>query len=112
MTTTPTRDAQPPADTTSSDAAASSQADVSAEIEAIAEEYQRDATDRPETQPRLDYPPYRSSILRHPTKDLHHTDPETMGRSSRTPAHQDVNVLRSDLTMGPGDEPIGERIRS
>ena len=26
--------------------------------------------------PRLDYPPYRSSLLRHPTKDLHHADPE------------------------------------
>ena len=29
-----------------------------------------------EPQPRLDYPPYRSSLLRHPTKDLHHADPE------------------------------------
>ena len=110
MTTTPTRDAQPPADTTSSDAAASSQADVSAEIEAIAKEYQRDATDRPETQPRLDYPPYRSSILRHPTKDLHHTDPETIETVAPCFGHQDVDVLESDLTIQHGGEPIGERM--
>lgn len=31
-----------------------------------------------ETQPRLDYPPYRSSLLRHPTKDLQHADPEAV----------------------------------
>ena len=30
-----------------------------------------------ETQPRLDFPPYRSSVFRHPTKSLVHADPET-----------------------------------
>ena len=29
-----------------------------------------------ETQPRRDYAPYRSSRLRHPTKDLQQADPE------------------------------------
>ncbi len=29
-------------------------------------------------QPRLDYPPYRSSLLRHPTKSLVQADPETI----------------------------------
>jgi protocatechuate 3,4-dioxygenase, beta subunit len=29
-------------------------------------------------QPRLDYPPYRSSRLRHPTRDPQHADPETV----------------------------------
>ena len=28
------------------------------------------------TQPRLDFPPYRSSLLRYPTKALQHADPE------------------------------------
>jgi protocatechuate 3,4-dioxygenase beta subunit len=50
------------------------QADVSAEIAAISRAYAEGGTI--ETQPRLDYPPYRSSVLRHPTKDLHHADPE------------------------------------
>ena len=29
-----------------------------------------------ETQPRLDFPPYRSSLLRHPAKALQLADPE------------------------------------
>ena len=29
-----------------------------------------------ETQPRLDFPPYRSAILRHPARDLRYADPE------------------------------------
>lgn len=29
-----------------------------------------------ETQPRVNFPPYRSSVLRHLTKDLRHADPE------------------------------------
>ncbi len=57
----------------SSDAAASSQAEVSDEIATIAEKYA--AEGGPEDRVRLDYPPYRSSILRHPTKDPHHADP-------------------------------------
>ena len=60
--------------TTSSDSALSSQQAISAEIAAIESEYQRAGVE--ETQPRLDYAPYRSSLLRHPTKDLHHADPE------------------------------------
>src|SRR4051794_3404396 len=32
--------------------------------------------------PRLDAPPYRSSVLRHPTKDLHHADPDTIELSA------------------------------
>ncbi|MDO3395421.1 hypothetical protein QWJ41_06815 [Nocardioides sp. SOB44] len=56
----------------SSDAAATSQAEVSAEIAALAADYEADGglAGPGEQQPRLDYPPYRSSLLRHPTKDL------------------------------------------
>lgn len=40
------------------------QAEISAEIGAIQAGYQRAGLE--ESQPRLDYPPYRSSVLRHP----------------------------------------------
>src|SRR6188472_1229322 len=53
------------------------QADISAEIKAIDDEYHRAGLE--EFQPRLDYSPYRSSLLRHPTKDLLHADPESVG---------------------------------
>lgn len=50
---------------------------IDAEIAQIQTDYrasvEADAS-KEETQPRLNYPPYRSSLLRHPTKDLHHTD--------------------------------------
>ena len=51
-----------------------SQADISAEINAIDADYHR--TGLEETQPRLDYPPYRSSLLRYPKIELHLADPE------------------------------------
>ena len=62
------------------DRAIETQADLSAEINALGEAYARALKDgvAAETQPRLDYAPYRSSILRHPTKSLHHADPETI----------------------------------
>ena len=47
-----------------------------------------------ETQPRLDYPPYRSSMLRHPTKDLHHADPEGVELWAPAFGHQDVHAAR------------------
>jgi protocatechuate 3,4-dioxygenase beta subunit len=95
----------------SSDGAASTQSAVSDEIAAIAFEYA--AGPRPsglETQPRLDYPPYRSSILRHPTKDLQHADPETIELFAPVFGNQDVDPLEADLTIQHNGEPIGERI--
>ena len=46
-----------------------------------------------ETQPRVNFPPYRSSLLRHPTKNFQHSDPE--GIELWTPAfgHRDVDPL-------------------
>ena len=55
----------------SSDAAVSTQSEVDAEIAAVAA-----SAVAGEPQPRLDYPPYRSSLLRHPTKDLQPANPE------------------------------------
>lgn len=63
-----------------------------------------------ETQSRIDFAPYRSSVLRHPTKDLHHIDPETIELFAPAFGHRDVNILESDLTIQAGGEPIGERI--
>jgi protocatechuate 3,4-dioxygenase, beta subunit len=88
------------------------QADLSAEINALGDAYVRALKDGApaETQPRLDYPPYRSSILRHPTKNLHHADPETIELYSPAFGHQDVHALESDLTIQHNGEPQGERI--
>src|SRR5258705_5832615 len=57
-------------------AAMTGQAEITAEIAAIHTEYHRAGVE--ENQPRLDYPPYRSSLLRHPNNDLQHVDPEAI----------------------------------
>jgi protocatechuate 3,4-dioxygenase beta subunit len=89
-----------------------SQADISAEIEAISKEH--DAACREsglsEESTRRDYPPYRSSVLRHPTKDLHHADPEGIELWAPVFGHQDVDPLEADLTIQHRGEPIGERM--
>jgi protocatechuate 3,4-dioxygenase beta subunit len=91
-----------------------SQEEISAEIAEIAAQAQQGDT----PQPRIDYPPYRSSFLRHPTKDLRHADPETIERWSPCFGQRDVHPLEADLTIGAhggtnslvAGEPIGERI--
>ncbi|MHC3456118.1 hypothetical protein [Streptomyces prasinus] len=60
--------------------------------------------------PRLDYRPYRSSQLRHPTKDLEHTDPEAIEMWAPCFGHWDVDPLEADLTLGPAGEAMGERV--
>ncbi|PRC44814.1 protocatechuate 3,4-dioxygenase subunit beta [Mycobacterium sp. ITM-2017-0098] len=93
---------------TNPDSAAATQAEINAEMAAIENAYVRSGVE--ETQPRLDYAPYRSSLLRHPTKELQHVDPE--GVELWTPAfgHRDVHPLEADLTIQHNGEPIGERI--
>jgi protocatechuate 3,4-dioxygenase beta subunit len=61
-------------------------------------------------QPRLDFPPYRSTLLRHPTKELRHVDPEGAELVAPVFGQSDVGVLESDLTIQRGGVPIGERI--
>jgi len=61
-------------------------------------------------QPLLDFAPYRSTLLRHPTKDLHHADPETIELVSPVFGDLDVSPLEADLTLQHTREPIGERI--
>jgi len=84
------------------------QRSISDEIAAIEQADENAGSELP--QPRLDYRPYRSSILRHPTKNLHHADPETIERWAPCFGHRDVDPLESDLTIGRAGEPIGERI--
>ncbi|MCC3267398.1 protocatechuate 3,4-dioxygenase subunit beta [Arthrobacter gengyunqii] len=94
------------------DSAQASQDEISSEIREIHSSYRKGIEDGlpQETQPRRDFAPYRSSILRHPTKDLHHADPETIELWSPAFGHQDVHALESDLTIQHNGEPLGERI--
>lgn len=62
------------------------------------------------SQPRLDFPPYRSSLLRHPTKALQPVDPEGCELLAPVFGHSDVDPLEADLTIQHGGQPIGERI--
>ena len=82
-----------------------SQGQISEEIAAVHAQAQG------ETQPRLDFPPYRSSVFRHPTKSLVHADPETVELWSPAFGHRDVHPLEADLAVGQNGEPIGERIK-
>src|SRR3954451_11410313 len=79
---------------------------ISREISAVAEGYAGG-----ELQPRRDYPPYRSSMLRHPTKALHQVDPEGVELWSPCFGERDVDPLEADLTIQRAGEPIGERMR-
>jgi protocatechuate 3,4-dioxygenase beta subunit len=81
------------------------QAEITEEIEKI----HADAAAE-ETQPQLDFAPYRGSLLRHPTKDLRHADPEGAELVAPVFGHSDLDPLEADLTIQAGGEPIGERI--
>ena len=87
----------------SSDSALSSQAEVTAEIEEIAASY----VDGSETQPRLDYPPYRSSLLRHPTKAPQQADPEGVELWAPVFGERDLDAAR-----GRPDHPARRRAAS
>jgi protocatechuate 3,4-dioxygenase beta subunit len=68
------------------------------------------ASPDPSRQPELAWSPYRSSLLRHPTKAPHPVDPESIERSSPCFGPQDVDPVEADLTIQHDGEPIGERI--
>ena len=103
----PDVDAAPPV--ISSDAAAGTQAQINAEIGSLAAEYRRERTTgaAEELRPRLDYTPYRSSILRHPTKDPHHADPEGIELWAPAFGQRDVDPLEADLTIQANGDPVG-----
>ncbi len=109
-----TQDAQNAGDTRDIGVAGDTQETISAEIADIA------AAARPGEgqRPLLDYPPYRGSVLRHPTHQLLRVDPETIERWSPCFGHRDVHPLEADLTIGAhagvrsvgSGQPIGELI--
>ncbi|MFB2580206.1 protocatechuate 3,4-dioxygenase subunit beta [Herbiconiux sp. P15] len=57
-----------------------------------------------------DFPAYRSSILRHPTKSPTLVDPETIELLSPAFGQRDVAAIESDLTLQHAGEPLGERM--
>lgn len=58
----------------------------------------------------IDFPPYRSSVLRHPTKNPKLVDPETIELTSPAFGQRDVAAIEADLTLQHAGEPLGERI--
>lgn len=107
MSTEPTEQTVDPAS-----AARETQAQINVEIAGAQSAYDaRIATGAShQTGPSLDYPPYRSSLLRHPTKDLRHADPEGIELLSPVFGERDISPVEADLTVQHGGEPIGERI--
>jgi protocatechuate 3,4-dioxygenase beta subunit len=83
------------------------QAEISAEIAAIQSECRRAGI--AESQPKLDFPPYRSSGLRHPKSALHLADPEAVELRAPCFGEYDVAPLDADLTVQHAGPPIGER---
>jgi protocatechuate 3,4-dioxygenase beta subunit len=83
------------------------QEQITSEIVAIEAEYHRSGCE--ETQPRLDYRPYRSSLLRHPTTQLRDIDPEAVELWAPCFGAGDVAAFESDLTIQHAADPIGER---
>ena len=63
-----------------------------------------------QAQPRLDFAPYRSAVLRHPARDLRYADPEGAELVAPVFGRSDVDPLESDLTIQGAGEPIGSRI--
>ncbi|MGD1173821.1 protocatechuate 3,4-dioxygenase subunit beta [Mycobacterium seoulense] len=82
-----------------------SQGDITAEIAAIAARYRGR-----EARPRLDYPPYRATILRHPEHAPVPVDPEEVERWAPCFGHHEVDPLDADLTAGHPGQPLGERV--
>ena len=88
-----------------------SQRDITAEIAAAhraAEE--REAAGEPSPRTLIDFAPYRSSVLRHPTKNQRLVDPETIELFSPAYGQRDVAAIEADLTLQHRGEPQGERI--
>jgi len=89
------------------------QAEISAEIAARHDAVRaavRTADAPAPTGPLLDFDPYRSSILRHPTKNPKLVDPETIELASPAFGRLDVAEIESDLTVQHRGEPLGQRI--
>lgn len=88
-----------------------SQREITAEIQARhAELHEREAAGETIRPSVYDFAPYRSSILRHPTKNPKLVDPETIELLSPAFGQRDVAAIESDLTLQHAGEPLGERM--
>jgi protocatechuate 3,4-dioxygenase beta subunit len=63
-----------------------------------------------EVHPPLDYPEYRSSVYRHPTRPLVLLPQSLTEITGPVFGHNTVQASDRDLTTGQGGEPLGERI--
>ena len=81
------------------------QESISAEIASIAAAHEKAGPG-----PLLDYPPYRSSILRHPAFVPVQVDPEEVERAGPVFGARDVDPADADLTAQHAGEPLGERM--
>lgn len=90
------------------------QDEISAEIAAARELTERAVAGgaAPPAHPARDYPPYRSSVLRHPRQPLLRVgaDPEAAEWHGPVFGVTDVTALDADLTRQHQGEPLGERI--
>ncbi|MEZ3161585.1 protocatechuate 3,4-dioxygenase subunit beta [Microbacterium sp. BWT-B31] len=87
------------------------QSQINQEIADLHARYERrEAAGEKLRQTMYDFPPYRSSILRHPTKNPRLVDPETIELWSPAYGQRDVAAIESDLTLQHTGEPQGERI--
>ncbi|MFP3992436.1 protocatechuate 3,4-dioxygenase subunit beta [Streptomyces sp. E11-3] len=89
------------------------QRQISAEIAAAREAAAGAVTDGAPApaHPARDFPPYRSSLLRHPTQPLVSVaDPEAVELHGPVFGTTDVTELDADLTRQHAGEPLGERI--
>lgn len=75
---------------------------------AESEQQERDGEWVPTT--LYDFAPYRSSILRHPTKNPRLVDPETIELLAPAFGQREVAAIESDLTLHHAGEPLGERM--
>ena len=62
------------------------------------------------SQPRVDYPPYRSSRLRSPRHPLHLVDPDGAELAAPCFGTSGVRPAEADLTAGQDGDALGERI--
>ncbi len=83
-----------------------SQEDITAEMAALS----RDEAAGDPAQPRLDYPPYRSTALRHPSRPPLVVDADELELEGPCFGSDEIGPLDADLTAGHPGEPLGERI--
>ncbi|WP_167137211.1 protocatechuate 3,4-dioxygenase subunit beta [Diaminobutyricimonas sp. TR449] len=90
----------------------SSQHEITEEIQSLHAAYQDGLKTgaAEETQPDIGFRPYRSSILRHPTKNPKLVDPETIELLSPAFGERDIAAIEADLTIQHAGEPLGERM--